>query len=344
MKLEYLSQTTLIEDVCSPIDFDSIIEHNKTITMFDRNIDEVSKEISINQITPTNNLRLLISGKLSSADAIKLSHLSKKYKKTRLVFSTKLEDFDSLVHFKELYGIQVRDFSPDHFTLLEKIPKSLKDISIDFSSSKSFSIETLKIFKDLKRLQIQGKVKDLNVISNFSKLEVADLGYMHIDNFSFLKNLKYLTRLCLRHGGVFDYSELENLSTLESIYIWKVRGLNDLNWLEDLANLKDIEIGALAQIHQLPSFEGIQKLEFIKLEQLKSLEKIDEISESESVKKIHISKMNDLDISTYESFIGHPNLIEITSGYSAKKKCKTITELLNLPVVTYEPFYISADF
>ena len=324
MKIEYLNQTTLLIDVCSPIDFESIDEHNDSIARFSQSVVEEHRSITINEITPTDNLRIILKGEISDSDAQELSKFSSKYKKVLIVSSTEIENHDYLKLFGHLYGFQISNFDKGNSEILDQLPRTIKELSVGFAPNKSFSLEPFLIFKELTTLRLQGKIENIELIAQLSKIEILDLSYMHVSDFSAFTRLKNLKQLFLRHGGVSDFSKLAELIKLESLYLWKVKGLTKIIWLNSLTHLKRIEVGALSKVENLPTFENLKNLEYVKFEQMNGLDCIANIARAPNVKTVHISQMNKLPLTTYESFIDHLSLKELTTGYSSKKKRKTI--------------------
>ena len=100
----------------------------------------------------------------------------------------------------------------------------------------------------------------------------------------------------------------------------------------------------MAQVNEFPLLNNTSNLSRIKIEQLKGLSSITMISDIKPLKFLHLEKMNQISIEDYKAFIGHKTLEQITSGYSGRKKCNEVNELLGLDNVTYKPFWEEREF
>ena len=103
----------------------------------------------------------------------------------------------------------------------------------------------------LESLQMDHKVMDLSPLSGLTHMVSLSLldgyGYMMKDMGGFqstapLRNLTNLVSLSLRSYNIQDLTGLENLHTLENLYIETGEQLTDISTLRDLENLTNVTL------------------------------------------------------------------------------------------------------
>ncbi|GAA3524305.1 hypothetical protein GCM10022393_43550 [Aquimarina addita] len=310
MSIEILRDNTIINGIFSPINF----------TEFPTSF--------------TNSLRLILKGEINQSDAIKLSEYSKNFNKTIIVESNLSSyHFKYYSFFSHLYGFQCYGIDNEGIEKIQEIPEKIEHLEMGFLDKKNYSIDFLQKFKSLNFLSISGKVSGFQCLLKLPKLSTLNLYYVKLPNTEYFSKLPRLKSFQFTHGSIEDINSLSELTSIESISFWKVRGLNDLSWLVKLVNLKKISIGAQTNIEYLPSFHFFNKLESIHFEQMKNLLDISPISESNSIKSVYLTGMDQVPIESYESFKNHSSLEYLKCGYKSKKKRDLIKKMLDLPEI-----------
>ena len=321
MKIETIQNFTILSDVKSPLDTD------------------------FTNVPRKKFLRIIVKGELDKSDSIKLNKLASNFEKYSIVIQTEgITDIGFLKWMKNLNHFSINRYSAKDLESFIYLPNTLEYLSIASLNSSKSTLDYLVKFKKLKKLVVHSEVKDLSILKELKSLEDLQLYQVKGFDLNILLKLPNLKKLTIRFGDIRNLSPLRNLSQLEHLDIWKLRSIENLDWIQNIDSLKSLEIGALNQVINFPNLMNLKKLNYVKLEQLKSLESIDSIATAPKLEKLNLVQMNQLPVKSFEAFLSHPNLKELTTGYSSKKKRREIENMLNLPIVTFEPFYFMKEF
>ena len=154
-----------------------------------------------------------------------------------------------------------------------------------------FTGKELELISQLTRLQTlflnNNQIQDISFLENLSQLKDLNLSDNHIQDISFLKNLSQLKELDLSSNKIQDISFLQYLSQLKSLNLSK-NHIQDYSFLENQSQLKSLYL----------SSNHIQDISFLKnLSQLQELDlssnKIQDISFLQN-----LSQLQELDISS----------------------------------------------
>ncbi len=119
------------------------------------------------------------------------------------------------------------------------------------------SLKQLKCQDTLRYLVMNGltKVKDLNVLSEYTNLRTLYMRSMDIEDISFISTLTNITELGLPGNKITDLSPLENLKNLDHLYIAD-NPVTDFSVVEKLPGLKVI----YTDINQMPDSVAWDKI------------------------------------------------------------------------------------
>lgn len=321
MKIETIQNFTILSDVKSPISEDLINVPNKKF------------------------LRIIVTSKLESEDAKKLNKFASTFEKYSIVVAGELvSDLNFLKWMENLNHFSINKYTTKDIESFDYLPDDLEQLTIASLDSSKIGLDYLLRFKKLKKIVITSEVKDLSILKELKSLENLQLYQVKGFDLYTLSELPNLKKLTIKFGDIRNLVPLKNLNQLEHLDIWKLRDIENLDWIENMTSLKSIDIGALNQVTHFPSLENLKKLKYVKLEQLKSFESVDAIATAPKLEKVNLIKMNQISVKSFKSFLNHSNLKELTTGYTSKKKKQEILDMLNLPIVTFEPFYLMKEF
>ena len=286
----------------------------------------------------TRQLRLIFEGPVSADDAAWLGAYSAAYETTHVVIGHNMPlplSLDFLSHFPAFSGFTLLSYKFTQFSELEHIPESIQELELGELQSSQLPLDILARFPHLESLSLSGHITGCEAIGELDNLKKLFLYMMTLPDPGLLGSLSALKHLVVMHGGMSDLSVVSSLADIEHIQLWRVRGLDNLDWLAGSSALKILELGALSKVKELPSFQRLTNLEKVHLEQMNGLQCISALKDARNLESVHISQMNQLPMESYESLRGHPSLCELTPGYSSKKKQRMVASLLNLPHVVY---------
>jgi hypothetical protein len=229
----------------------------------------------------------------------------------------------------ELYQEKFKDVA-----VLESLPEDLSSLALGGYSSGKLSVRFLERFGGLQHLSLARDVQELDTVQKLQSLESLALDKVSISP-DIPAALPRLNKLSLMHGSMADPSALGRCKCLGELQLYRVRQLDQLDFLSSLTALRRLDLGALAQAVHLPSLKPLRELQFVHLEQLAKLESLLPVKDAPSLCQLHIERMNQIPESDYEAFKSHPSLIELTPGYGSRKKNEHVQTLLGLPHVTY---------
>lgn len=101
--------------------------------------------------------------------------------------------------------------------------------------------------------------KNLESISQISKLKKLSLRGIRVADFSFLKELD-LESFALLWCGNTDLSGLGELETLCELELWRIMKLENLDFISSLVNLETLKLQDLKHVTTLPDLSRLKKL------------------------------------------------------------------------------------
>jgi len=311
-------------------------------TIWDVSDSKIDKEIPQRE---TDCLRIII-GKDINIDGLKvLVKEADNYPRVRVVLAIGSEiSWVWLKNFENLIGVQAYGLTSTTSSLLRSVPSTILELEVGFESIPKNGLRVFDSFDVLESLTISGKFKGIEGLGCFNHLKRLSLHYVSAVDLSSQCQLADLNEIELHHGSAINCINWNKLVQLKKLVLWKTKGIDSLEWLLGSKKIESIEIGALAQINELPLLVNAPSLTRIKIEQLKSLSSISALADIKPLKYLHIVKMNQIPLEDYKVFIGHKVLGEITCGYSSRKKCSEVSDLLGLNSVTYRPFWEENEF
>lgn len=228
-------------------------EKHSILYLHNKNIDDLSKIIGLNNLTHLRKLYLdfnLISEIKGLDNLINLKSLHIQGNKIReikgLEYLTKLEnlylnnneisEIKGLNHLSNLKSLMIYDNQISQIKGLEKL-ENLEIINL--RNNKISEINGLKNLKNLKRVDLSNNtIKEIKGLDDLDKLEFLDLSYNQISEFKNLKTLKKLAFLDLRNNEISEIRGLSNLKKLQHLCL----GINETLQIDNFKRLDHIRI------------------------------------------------------------------------------------------------------
>jgi hypothetical protein len=300
----------------------------------------------ISNLSPpqTASVRIIVGPTIKPAEITTLAKAASSVPRVRLVIvGPSNPAWLSLRLFKNLVGIQAYGLGETNLEELQYAPDDIRELELGIDDKPNLFVEPLRRFKSLTRLTLSGKLTDLDIVC-FPKL--TDLSLCYFPNLE-LKPLfehKSLIALKIQHGSIITIPGPKLTSKLQKLNLWKVKGLDHLNWLGSLTSLRRLELGGLSNIQSLPELAKLKQLSYIQLDQLKSLSSLAPIAKLPALARLHVVGMNQIPMEDYLALANSSFLTEVSPGYSSKSKNEQVGRELGLPRVQYEPIYDITEF
>lgn len=178
-------------------------------------------------------------------------------------------DFSFLLQIENLKELSIFYFDEIDFSFLYGL-KSLKKISLqtvfsDIDFSKLSDIESLSIQWNKKY------IKHIDSLINLSTLFVNGYDEKDLNNLKKLDNLKFLS---IKSAKCNSLSGVENLSSLEGLFIGGFKNLVNISNLENLKNLKYLFFELCPKIENLDVLKGNISLEILEIIDCKNMKHI----------------------------------------------------------------------
>ena len=169
------------------------------------------------------------------------------------------------------------------------------------------SLHILGDLRHLRVLWIEGQSRDLDVISSLP-IETLRLRSITLPDLDLLTHLDRLRTLWLGLGGTSDLRRLPELSHLEELEIWQVRGLTDLTPIGGVLSLRRLFLQALPRVQRLPDLHRLEHLERVTLHTMKGITDLTPLRSCPALTTLMLTAMPQLKPEALRPLVGHPSL------------------------------------
>jgi protein phosphatase 1 regulatory subunit 7 len=240
----------------------------------------------------------------------------RKFRADCLQNATGVEHIPKMQQLESL-GLGIYDL--DSFKVLEEVNPGVTELFLLETKSKKPDLAAIVGFHSLKRLCLVGQQKNIDVLSSLRTLEDLTLGSITVQSLHMVRALPELSFLRITLGGTNNLSELQNMRTLKYLELWKILGLEDINFISTLTGLQSLFLQELTRITKLPSFNELVNLRRIVLDGLKNLIDISALAGAPSLSELsHLSSK--LPIDDYLPLLKTGNLKYANVGFGNIKK------------------------
>lgn len=258
-------------------------------------------------------VRIIVEGNVTDSDWQKLAKCAAHYKKVTLVYTVKESvrlDLRFLSFFSNIHEVCLHsDWYAKAIGLeeLDRLPDDLEHLTLNVNNP-TLSLNLVKRLKNLKELQVTGPLADMDALAGLNKLERLLMSTSTLPDVAVLGGLKNLRKISIYHGSNSDLSVLGRLQKLEDVFLWRIRGLSNLDWLAKLPQLQQLEIGGHIQVTSIPSLKKQTRLHRVRFDQMKGLTSLSWLAAAGGLSEVHLSGMDQLTVEDYHCLIGHPTL------------------------------------
>lgn len=231
---------------------------------------------------------------------------------------------EHLVELDKLETLAIGISDLKDFEFLSKVPKNLRELSLEGTKSKKPRLRLLERFDSLVALYLDGQQNDIEVLAQLETLEDLTLRSISTSDLSYLKSLKQLWSLDIKLGGIADLSAIENKSSIKYLELWQIRGLNDIGVVSSLTGLQFLFLQSLRHVRRIPDLARLSHLRRIWLENMKGLEDISALASAPSLEEFaHTTALN-CQLFQYEQLLSHPRLRRMFVGFGSERKHRAL--------------------
>ncbi|MCF6347935.1 MAG: hypothetical protein L3J20_06515 [Flavobacteriaceae bacterium] len=155
------------------------------------------------------------------------------------------------------------------------------------------------------------------VIGKLPSLQELDLSCCGVVSLAFLKPLKTLKKLRLKHSGLENCNELSHLHSLEELSLEKAKALTDIKGLTGLP-IKKLNLDECEGLKSINPIKDLQVLEELRIELCNSIRDFDAIYQHPNLKVLKASKVLMKQWSSKELFKNIPSLNTVITDLSSE--------------------------
>jgi hypothetical protein len=180
------------------------------------------------------------------------------------------KNVEAIADMPQLESLSLGYFEPKDFILLDLAPSTLTKLSVKTRDRKS-SLASLRRFRSLKILYLEGQCKDIEVLGELHDLEDLTLRSITTPDLSYLAHLKKLWSLDIKLGGIRSFVGIEGKESIKYLELWQVRELKSIEIIAALPGLQNLFLQSLPHIESLPSLTNASALRRVYLENMKGM-------------------------------------------------------------------------
>jgi hypothetical protein len=184
---------------------------------------------------------------------------------------TRATDVDAIAEIPLLERLSLGIYELEAFTVLERVPAGLTELSLGSTRSRKPSLAPLCRFTALRRLYLDGQSKEIEILATLQNLEDVTLRSITVPNLEFVANLPRLWSLDIKLGGIRDFSAIEGKQSIKYLEIWQVRELGSVDIVGRLPGLQNLFLQSLPHVQSLPPLREAGALRRVFLENMKGL-------------------------------------------------------------------------
>jgi hypothetical protein len=199
-----------------------------------------------------------------------------------------LADLTFLRFFPATTAVQIDVYHLRSLDGIEFLSPRLRQLALDETESKRFSLSFLSRFRRLQNLSLHSLSKDLEVIGELTQLKYLNLRSIPLSNLDVLRPLHKLETLSLQLGGTRNLEALASLPELKVLNLWRINGLDDLTAVSKLEALQYLHLEDLSLVKKLPSLRAMSNLRRLDISNLKRLGTLDGVQHAPSLEHLEV--------------------------------------------------------
>lgn len=243
------------------------------------------------------------------------------------------DDLGFLGHYPRLAALRLEGFV-DLAALAElDLKETLVDLSLTDprgASMRSYRIAPVTGFSRLRRLSVEGPVRDAERLGELTGLTSLTMRSVTLSDLSPLTTLSSLRLLNIKLGGTRDLRLLTHVGRLEEVELWMIRGLSDVHALAEIPTLRRFFLESLRSVTRLPSFAASPALRRVVLQTMKGITDLRPLALAPNLEVLGLTDMGHLGPDHLRPFLDHPKLRDGSWGFGSVRKNAEAWDLLPL--------------
>jgi hypothetical protein len=215
---------------------------------------------------------------------------------------------------------------------LRHLPDELDDLGLG-ATKRPLDVAPLRRFTELRRLFLEGPVRNVEAIASLTKLDDLTLRSVTLPDLALLLPMRELRSLDIKLGGTKDLRLLPRIGQLRYLELWLIKGLTDLRAIGEMAGLRSLFLQALRQVESLPDLSGCASLRRIHLETMKGLRSLAPLATAPALRDVVLIDLPQLSVDALQPLVGLPSLRAVTIGLGSLRKNEAGRRLVGLPAV-----------
>jgi hypothetical protein len=236
-------------------------------------------------------------------------------------------NIEAIARLPELRALSLGIYELDSFVVLNDLPREMHSLFLGATRSRKPDLAPLARFESLRKVYIEGHIKNLDVLGELSLLEDVTLRSTTTPNLDFVAALSRMWSLDITLGGTTDLSAIRGMAGLKYLELWQIRGLADLSVISDLPGLQNLFLQSLPQVTALPPFDSLRRLRRLVLENMKGIRDLATLQTAPALEEFAYVDARGKDPVLLLPALQHPVVRRVAAGFGSGKKTAEFARL-----------------
>ena len=179
-------------------------------------------------------------------------------------------------------------------------------------------------------LSVLGPVRDLQPLVGLSHLRILELRSVRLGDLAPLRLLKSLVNLQLRLGSAADLGHLSELTSLQYVELWRVRGVADVGVLGRLVHLESFFLQDQPQVAALPDLSSSLALKSVWLEHMRGIVDLRPLAAAPALTEVSLVACQHMQPDDFAPLLDCCHLQRVNIGLGSDRKNKAVRDLLGI--------------
>jgi hypothetical protein len=240
-----------------------------------------------------------------------------------------IENLQSLLKLPKLSSLQICAEDISSFDFLNGLEGKLTSLFLGKTRSKKPRLGVLSKFKKLEELSLHGHTKEIEVISQLTRIKHLSLSGLTIDDFDFLNSFNELDSLSIDLIKCNDFTALQRIR-VKKLNIAEIRNLQDLSFISGVKGIQNLCLSYLNKVTSLPTLESNTSIRRVGISDMRMMNDIKALFECENLTDFYFTNDNTpLEAKDFEPLLNLKKLKYVTVGTGRSGKNKEVDKLLS---------------
>lgn len=287
-------------------------------------IREISLPITEQQLLPLEDEcgALLFTEELSIADhkvLAKLLSTRPDVKLRILPFHKPFENLDFLQFYPFLKRVEIKAYHLQNINGLRYL-KHLEEIVLGETKFSNHPLDFLIEINSLESITIEKQKNVTKILPKLKSIKKLSLRSITLNDLDFLKLMPDVWSIEIKLGSCKDVSGLGYAKNLKYLYLWQVRGLENLEVLGRLSSLQFLSLSSMPKIHKLPQLNNLAMLRRVTFESMKGIKSFSPIAAAPQLEDFIFISAIQCSPDDFNDLINHPKIKFLAVGFGTNLK------------------------